>query len=357
MRLRESCLWVSALVLGCGAGAASTSPAARPATTASPAFAVGYAELRLQDPARQRPVWIDLWYPAAPTAKTTPLRYGLATGSAARDAAPVDDQPRTLLVFSHGAGGSATDCAWLTEHLASHGYIVAGVNHYGESRVYGVSTVDRLALLRSWTRPADLHFAIAALFANEAWGPRLRPDRVGGLGHSAGGHALLVLAGATYDELRLATYCKTGAAQHDRGCTYASGLRPEDWAAVGRRPEGPLPTDSRLAALFLMEPAMGPSFEAADLRKVSAAADIVATRPGDFLPFEPHAAHIARLLPHASLEILEGSAGHFVFLAECDLPIDVMGVPLCADARGVDRKAVHQHVTALARGFFARTLE
>lgn len=352
MRARARWLGLPLLVLGCTAGRAVTPPVATPA-----AGPVGYADLRLEDSARRRPVWIDLWYPAAAASTASPVRYELGAGGALRDAAPLDEAPRTLLVLSHGAGGSATNYAWLSEALAAQGYVVAGVNHFGESRVYGVSTVDRLAVLRSWTRPADLQFAIASLLADPVWGPRLRADRVGGLGHSAGGHALLALAGAPYELSRLAAYCTTAAAEHDRGCAYASGLGPADWAAVGQPPAGPPPTDARVAALFLMEPAMGASFEAADLRGVAAASEIVWTRPGDFLPFEPQAERLTRLLPRASLEVLEGGAGHFVFLAECDLPIDVLGVPLCEDPPGVDRDRVHQRVVALASAFFARALE
>lgn len=259
-------------------------------------------------------------------------------------------------MLSHGAGGDGANYAWLSEHLAARGHLVAAVNHYGESRVYGQDTVERLAILRPWTRPEDVRFAISALLADEKWGPLIHPDRIGGVGHSAGGHTLLVLAGADYDTQRMGPYCASAAARADRGCAYARGLTESDWLAIGVRPDRPLPTEPRLAALFLMEPAMAPSFSDASLARVAIPVQLVAAKPGDFLPFEPHAARFARRLPAAALTTLEHGEGHFVYLAECELPIDVMGLPLCSDAPGVERARVHQALAELATDFFAKTL-
>ena len=38
-----------------------------------------------------------------------------------------------LIVLSHGTGGSAQIMGWLARALASHGYIVAAVNHPGNN--------------------------------------------------------------------------------------------------------------------------------------------------------------------------------------------------------------------------------
>ncbi len=354
MRTRCIGLLLCLFAMGCGGTSAQSSAEGQP-NHADGVSVVGYGQVRLQDEARQRPVWVDLWYPADPSARTERFRYGLAMGEAARDAAPAPGA-RPLIVLSHGAGGSGTNYAWLGEHLAAEGYVVAAVNHYGESRAYGESSLDPLAMFRSWLRPADLHFAISSLLTHQQWGHRLQRDRVGGIGHSAGGHTLLALAGGEYESMRMGTYCKTEAARADKGCEYARDLGAEDWAKVGRPPEGPPPTEPRLGALLLLEPAMGPSFVEASLRKIAIPIHIVAARPGDFLPFAPHAGHFARLLPEASLTTLDQGEGHFVYIAECSFPIDILGVPLCADAPGVDRGEVHQRIARLAAEFFETKL-
>jgi alpha-beta hydrolase superfamily lysophospholipase len=40
-----------------------------------------------------------------------------------------------VLLFSHGAMGSADNYSWLGDGLAAAGFIVVGGNHYGESRI------------------------------------------------------------------------------------------------------------------------------------------------------------------------------------------------------------------------------
>jgi predicted dienelactone hydrolase len=345
------------LALGCGGSATSASSPDRSAARdgGRPTSTVGYTRVKLHDDERQRPVWVDLWYPADASAAMTELHYGLAKGRAARDAPPAEGN-RNLIVLSHGAGGDGANYAWLTEHLAAQGYLVAAVNHYGESRTYGQGALDRLAMFRMWTRPADVKFAISSLLTDKKWRPLIRPDRMGGLGHSAGGHTLLVLAGADYDAARMGPYCASDAASADRGCEYARDLTGPERLVIGTRPDGSLPTEPRIAALFLMEPALGPSFTDAVLTRVTLPVQIVASKPGDFLPFEPHAGRVARLLPSASLTTLDRGEGHFVYLVECDLPIEVMGLPLCSDAPGVSRPQVHQALAELATEFFAKTL-
>jgi predicted dienelactone hydrolase len=349
-----SILLLCLLATGCGATSTQTPADGQPAH-GDGAAPVGYGQARLQDEARQRPVWVDLWYPASPTARMERFRYGLAMGEAALDAAPAPGV-RPLIVLSHGAGGSGTNYAWLAEYLAAEGYVIAAVNHHGESRAYGEPSLDPLAMFRSWLRPEDVHFAISSLLTHEQWGQHLQQNRVGGIGHSAGGHTLLALAGGEYEPMRMGSYCRTEAARADKGCEYARDLDAQDWAKVGRPPDGPPTTDPRLAALLLLEPAMGPSFIEASLQKITIPIHIVASEPGDFIPFAPHAGHFARLLPQVSLTTLDQGEGHFVYIAECSFPIDILGVPLCTDASGVDRGEVHQRLARVAVEFFEEKL-
>ena len=40
---------------------------------------------------------------------------------------------RPLVLLSHGTGGSAVMLAWLGETLARAGYVVAAINHHGNT--------------------------------------------------------------------------------------------------------------------------------------------------------------------------------------------------------------------------------
>ncbi len=152
-----------------------TSLLATPWSGASPA---GLTQKRFLDAARDRPVWVDLWYPAGETAGEERVFNGLGFADVAVDAALAPTRtPYPVVVLSHGANGSAVDYSWLATHLARHGYLVAGVSHHGESWRYGADTVDPQGLLRTWLRPEDVSFALDRLFETD---PSPRPPTATG---------------------------------------------------------------------------------------------------------------------------------------------------------------------------------
>src|ERR1043166_3973397 len=75
--------------------------------SASPQPAVVERSLQATDTARNRAFPVEVWYPE------------VAGGT---DALP-------LILFSHHSGGSRRASSFLTTHLASHGYVVAAMDH------------------------------------------------------------------------------------------------------------------------------------------------------------------------------------------------------------------------------------
>src|SRR5262245_58058281 len=87
---------------------------------------------------------IELWYPAAAAHAGADLdpatqdAYELVPGlpatrqEAVRDAAAA---PGTfpVIAFSHGYGGHRRQSTFLCSHLASHGYVVVGIDHTGNT--------------------------------------------------------------------------------------------------------------------------------------------------------------------------------------------------------------------------------
>lgn len=273
-----------------------------------------------------------------------PQNYSLKRYEVARDAAIDASALRGFALLSHGAGGSADSYAWLATELARSGWVVAGVNHYGESRVYGEGSVNKLAMFRAWERVADLVFARQALLASESWGPLLKELPLFGIGHSSGGHTMLGAAGVPYDLKRMGEFCTNQRPEGPAGrdCQYGDSMTVEDWRAVGGPPAGPAVKVDGFQGLLLFEPAIGPSFQADDLARLKVPVHVVASRPGDFLSFEVHAKFIADSVPEGTLLVLEGGEGHFIFLDDCTYHVSVMGLPLCKDAPGVDRAVAHR---------------
>ena len=94
-------------------------------------------------PRADRPLTVEMWYPAAQNATgetkfNTYLRDGTTEvtleGRAMRDAPPAESgEPFPLLMLSHGYPGNRFLMSHLAENLASKGYIVASID--GNNRV------------------------------------------------------------------------------------------------------------------------------------------------------------------------------------------------------------------------------
>jgi predicted dienelactone hydrolase len=85
-----------------------------------------------------RPLTLEVWYPATTTEADKKATYENVTrthkafsiqGSSVRDARASQGQTYPLVVLSHGYNGYRTIMFYLGEHLASHGYVVVGIDH------------------------------------------------------------------------------------------------------------------------------------------------------------------------------------------------------------------------------------
>ena len=118
-----------------------------PELAAKGSFNVGVKTLDLINPAQFNPATqsvedrllkVEVWYPAANTAKAELTTYSDLTRSgkqftlqadAMRDVGIHNTGNYPLVVLSHGYTGYRTIMYYLGEHLASHGYIVVGIDH------------------------------------------------------------------------------------------------------------------------------------------------------------------------------------------------------------------------------------
>ena len=165
-------------------------------------------------PLYDRPLTIEIWYPATiPPGKEERVVYESAmpgmpppgvpktfhiAGKALRDAPPVSGRAFPLVVVSHGYPGSRTFMTWLTENLASKGYVVAAIDHtdsvFGQQRGFSSTLLNRAA---------DQIFTIDAL-SERSRDPGdflhnlMDPSRVAVVGYSMGGYGALATAGAGY---------------------------------------------------------------------------------------------------------------------------------------------------------------
>jgi predicted dienelactone hydrolase len=172
-------------------------------------YGVGRTTLQLDDTSRQRPLVADVWYPTEPDATGEPSVYQFIPGiefssDTALAEVPVSTEgPFPLVIYSHGSGGLRYIATFFTELLASHGFVVAAVDHVGNTAVElitgGEADRDQVAV----DRVLDVQFLIdEMLAASEAadgeFAGAVDAERIGVTGHSFGGFtAFASVAGHT----------------------------------------------------------------------------------------------------------------------------------------------------------------
>ncbi|MBC6433053.1 alpha/beta hydrolase [Nostoc sp. HG1] len=129
---------------------------------------------------------------------------------------PVAQTPRPIIVISHGLGSDRTSFAYLAEHLASYGFVVAVPEHPGsnsqqlQALLQGIA--NRVTNPRELIdRPLDIKYLLEELTrlskSNPTFQGRLNLEQVGVVGQSFGGYTALALAGAKINFEQLKTDC------------------------------------------------------------------------------------------------------------------------------------------------------
>ena len=158
-------------------------------------------------PLRDRKLVVDIWYPAKVSAGASQVTYRASlwgetprppmsfsqAGIAVRNATPVG-RAHPLVIVSHGYSNAPAVMTWLTENLASKGYVVAAI-HHEDPNPYIVSEDRRAA--PNYNRPRDIAFVTAQL--RTALGAQIDPERVALIGYSQGGYGVLTAGGARLD--------------------------------------------------------------------------------------------------------------------------------------------------------------
>lgn len=197
-------------------------------------FPVGVRTLEIHDDARQRRFPVEVWYPAAARHAgrdldpTTQDAFGIATGelqkqSAARDA-EAEGGMYPLVVFSHASGHHRRGATYLCTHLASHGYVVAAMDHSEVvapdlGRRDGESAERKAARVRAiiGSRVPDVCFLLDELLGRSAWRfeARVDVDRIAIAGHSFGGWTALA-APESEPRIRAVVALAPGGSSHPR---------------------------------------------------------------------------------------------------------------------------------------------
>jgi len=156
---------------------------------AGPALADGFQFLEIPATANMPPFEAAVWYladTAPPEKPNTPF------GQAVAMHAPVAGSDLPLVVISHGDGGWFGGHAALARAMADAGMIAVALNHPGNS------DGNETASPSHWITERPRHLARVVDYIRADWPDAGHVDatRIGAFGFSAGGHSVLVAAGA-----------------------------------------------------------------------------------------------------------------------------------------------------------------
>ncbi len=156
----------------------------------------------------ERSLTLEVWYPAASSAQKTTYINETRSGQvfevqadASRDAPIANaDTNFPVIVISHGYTGYRTLMFYLGEHLASHGYVVAAIDHtdstnkdvnFAENPYSGFPST----LLN---RSRDQVFTLNSIGENTFFKESVDASKAGIIGYSMGGYGAVSTVGGCY---------------------------------------------------------------------------------------------------------------------------------------------------------------
>lgn len=291
-----------------------------------------------------------MWYPTTTASQATPLGPHLLDVAMN---APASARPFPLIVISHGNGGMNLNHQELAAALARGGLVVAALTHPGDN-YKDRSLVGKQAYFTE--RARQVSRMLDALLVDPAWKPLIDANRIGFLGHSAGGFTGEALIGATPSIANTVRHC---AANYDDDvwfCKVAGNKATaiENARNVAYIPAVPGSADARIKAAVLITP-LGQFFPEASLKAVKVPVLVYVAGRDDVLTAKFHANYVARSIPGAETITIAG-AGHFMMVSKMSVPASINGSDVNGDPSGFDRAPVMAEASKQLPIRFAKAL-
>jgi predicted dienelactone hydrolase len=278
-----------------------------------------------------------IWYPCVQPPGQA--RLGAYTLPGVKDCS-LPDGKLPLVVVSHGRTGDFVGHRDTAEVLADAGFIVAAINHPGDT-VGDLSRTDDLSIYVQ--RPNDIKRLVDFMLDNSALASSIDRERIGLFGFSRGGYTGLAVIGANPDWAHTTIYCQQFTT---RVC---------DQVRAKEFPAQPLTHDPRIKAAAIADP-LTVMFTADSFAAIRIPVQLWASEfGGDGV--QPHSVDIVdKGLSRKHEYHVVSNAVHFSFLAPCS-PALAKAVPqICTDAAGFDRVAFHRQFNADVLAFFQTQL-
>lgn len=303
----------------------------------APCAAAGLKFVTVPADAGGRAITVAVWYPSAD--RPTPVTFGPFTASAAQEG-KIDGRGLPLVVLSHGRGGSFVVHHDTAEHLADAGFVVAALNHPGDTAL-DKSLFNDLSIYVQ--RPVDVKRVIDYLTGASPLATIIDPSRIGIYGFSRGGYTALVTIGANPDFTLGLPLCE---GRTDKVCDQ---IRAQEY------PNEPLTHDGRIKAAVVADP-LSVFFTAEGLKGITIPVQLWASEKGGdgVEPKTVEAVNAALKAPHTFTKV--ENAQHFSFLTVCPSQFAEQAPVICKDPVGLDRAQFHQQFNDALIKFFRSNL-
>ncbi len=173
-------------------------------------------------PSEPRTLVLHLYYPTEDETGEAPVHLGLFSLEFAFDnaslAPPAVAGQYPLHLFSHGHQGFVGATERNLAFLASHGWVVTGPDHLGNTTTDGPDRDNAIYFLRGQDISACLD-GLADLPETDPLAGLLDTDNTVLSGHSFGGYTAFTVAGAQWDATKLESDCAAGGGFGGDPCT------------------------------------------------------------------------------------------------------------------------------------------
>jgi predicted dienelactone hydrolase len=310
------------------------------------------------DRADEKPARFALYYPTPDAARVIPM--GPFPQTVAINGAP-ESKFKGLIVISHGTASIHIGFATLAQALARYGYLVASVEHVGDT--WQDQSMRATPGRYFAERPRQASRVIDTLLADPQWragianGADGRP-LIGALGHSAGGYTVLALAGGKPVISRMRMHCETEAELDPVLCkmTRATGGASVQAGAAADGQEEPVQADSRVRAVMALAP-MGVAFSASSLASITVPVAIYAGEKDTFLVPRFHAQWAMQNMRGATTTLqLVPNAGHYAFMNKPTMDLPSPDGSVAGDPQGFDRAVFLDGLAQESIAFFDKNL-
>lgn len=303
------------------------------------AFSWQKTTLTLDDSSRSRRLDVDLHLPQLPQRQTETKTQNTLS------------PPIPVIVISHGIAEDRETYTYVAQHLASHGFAVAVLQHPGSDtkrfQEYFAGFASPPEPKELLDRPLDVKFVLDQLQRLSESDPTLKGQlnlqQVGVIGHSLGGYTALTLAGATINFEQIRKDCNP-----NRSLNLSVFLQ----CRAGELPPASYPLlDQRIKAVIALNPSISTILGQRGLSQIQVPVMLVGGSQDIFTPVVPE-----QILPFTWLQtpnkylVLIENGTHFS-TAETSNPAKQV-LPVTPKLIGPNPAIAHSYVNALSLAFF-----